>query len=96
MILFTPKKFIGAMELNGIKLTHLVKLGIDRSYFIPRYKKGSRRKNELDNYRKRLHMSSIQKIADILVDYGYFEDKAQIIYCFKSDDFDVLLPKDLL
>lgn len=84
------------MELNGIKLTHLVEMGLYRSYFIPRYKKGSTKKEELGSYRKGLRMNTIKKIADILVEYGYFDDKEQIIACFKNDDFESLIPRDLL
>lgn len=96
MIQFTPKKFIDAIELNGYKITNLVKVGVDRSYFVPRYKKGSRKIKDLGDYKKKLNLTTIQKIADILVEYGYFDDKTQIIYCFRTDDFEALIPKELL
>lgn len=96
LIKFTPKKFIDVMELNGIKLTELVKMGLYRSYFIPRYKKGSKKKGDLGDYRKGLRKSTIEKIAEVLVEFGYFEDKQLIIDCFRNDNFDELLPNDLL
>lgn len=96
MVRFTPKKFIDTMELNNIQLTELVKLGLYRSYFIPRYKSGSKKKDELGDYRKGLRLSTIEKIAVTLVEFGYFDDKELIIECFRNDNFEPLLPNDLL
>lgn len=96
MFKFTPRKFIDVLDLNNIKITHLVKLGIPRSYFIPRYKEGSKRKNELGNYQKKLQIASIKKLAKTLVDFGYFENEKTIINCFKNDNFEPLIPKELL
>jgi hypothetical protein len=97
LIEFTPKKFIDVLELNGIKFTHLVQCGIDRNYFIPRYKDGSRKIKELDfSYKKNLRIETIQKIATTLVESGFFKDKAVIVYCFQYDNFEALLPSDLL
>lgn len=96
MIKFTPKKFIDAMELNDIRITELVQMGLYRSYFVPRYKKGSKKKDELGDYRKGLRKSTIEKIAKTLVEFGYFDDEQEIINCFRNDNFDALLPKELL
>jgi len=94
---FTPKKFIDMLELNNIKLTHLVKCGIDRNYFIPRYKEYTRKIKELSlDYKKKLRQSSIDNIARILVESGFFKDRDLIIRCFENDNFEPLLPGDLL
>ena len=94
---FTPKKFLDALYLRGIKLTNLVSHGIDRSYFIPRYKSGSKKLTEIDySYRKVLRLSSIEKIASVLTQWGIASSEEQVIGCFKIDDFDPLLPDDLL
>lgn len=96
-ITFTPKLFLGALELNNIKLTHLVKCGIDRNYFIPRYKVDSRKIKDLTlDYKKELRASSVEKIARILVESGFFKDKELIIKCFENDNFETLVPSDLL
>lgn len=96
LIKFTPKKFIDTMEVNGIKLTELVEMGLYRSYFIPRYKPGSKRKEELGDYKKGLRLTTIKKIAATLVEFGYFDDKDAIVKCFLNDDFERLVPEDLL
>jgi hypothetical protein len=97
MITFTPKKFLAALELNDILFTHIVKCGIDRSYFIPRYKEGSKKAKDLSlDYKKELRLSSVQKIATKLVESGFFKDKDLLIWCFQNDDFDKLIPEDLL
>ena len=99
MIRFTPKKFIDAIELNGVNFTTLVKSGMDRSYFIPRYKKGSHKKRDLTyDYKKGISRQSIDNIAQALVNVGLFkeEDKPMIVSCFFNNDFERLLPKDLL
>jgi hypothetical protein len=96
MIRFTPKKFIDALELNGIKFTHLTHIGIDRSYFIPRYKKGSHKIKNLGSYKKRIREETVEKIAKLMVDFGFFDDEKKIISCFKNDDFERLLPEDIL
>lgn len=96
MIRYTPRKFLDTMELNDVTITNLVNIGLYRSYFVPRYKKGSRKAKDLGDYRKGLQMKTIEKIADVLVDLGYFEDRELIIDCFRQDNFERLLPQDLL
>ncbi len=97
VVVFTPKKFIDALTLNGIKFTNVLKLGLDRSFFVPRYKQGSHHIKELDyNYKKKLRTTTIQRIADVLVDNGLFKDKTVIVTCFNNDNFDPMLPEDLL
>lgn len=82
---FTPKKFLDVLYLRGIKLTNLVSHGIDRSYFIPRYKSGLKKLNELDySYRKVLRLSSIEKIASVLTQWGIASSEEQVIGCLKS------------
>lgn len=96
---FTPKKFIDVIELNDIKFTTLIKNGMDRSYFIPRYKKGTHKKEDiLYSYKKKISKNSIEKVAKTLVKVGLFteEDIPMIVSCFYNDNFDKLLPKDLL
>lgn len=94
---FTPKKFLDVLYLRGIKLTHLVSHGVERSYFIPRYKEGSRKLVKIDyGYRKNIRFSSIEKISALLVQWGIARSKEQVVECFKNDDFDTLLPEDLL
>ena len=82
--------------LNNIKLTHIVKCGIDRNYFIPRYKEDRKVKELSLDYKKTLRESSVQQIAQVLVESGFFKDKHLIINCFKTDNFDALLPEELL
>jgi hypothetical protein len=97
LIEFTPKKFIDMLTLNNIKLTHIVKCGIDRNYFIPRYKKDTRKLKDISlNYKKSLRESTIRKIAQTLVESGFFSDKELIVKCFERDNFEPLLPSDLL
>jgi len=97
MMTFTPKKFLDALILNDVLLTHIVKAGIDRNYFIPRYKQDTRKIKELTfDYKKSLRFSSVQKIATLLVESGFFKDKDLIISCFEIDDFTNLIPRDLL
>ncbi len=97
MITFTPRKFIDALLLNDILITHIVKAGVDRNYFIPRYKEGSKKIKELTlDYKKELRFNSVQKIATTLVESGFFKDKNLIISCFEMDDFNKLIPEDLL
>jgi len=93
---FTPKKFIDVLMLNNIKLTHIVKCGIDRNYFIPRYKEDRKVKDLSLDYKKTLRESSVQQIAQVLVESGFFKDKHLIINCFNTDNFDALLPEELL
>lgn len=97
LIEFTPRKFLDMLTLNEIKLTHIVKCGVDRNYFIPRYKKDTRRIKEITiEYKKSLRESTIHKIATTLVESGFFSDKELIIHCFENDNFEPLLPSDLL
>lgn len=99
MVYFTPKKFIDAIELSGLKLSMLINAGLDRSYFIPRYKQGAKRKKELEySYRKGLRFSTIQKIAKVLVKKGYSKEltEEQVIMCFINDNFEDMLPAELL
>jgi len=96
MVEFTPKKFIDALTLNGIRLTHIVKVGIDRNYFIPRYVENRKSKELTLEYKKSLRHSSVVKIATTLVESGFFKDKDLIIKCFEQDEFEPLLPGDLL
>ena len=97
MITFTPKKFIDVLTLNDILLTHVVKCGLDRNYFIPRYKEGSKKIKDLTlDYKKELRLSTILKIATTLVESGFFKDKDLIVACFEEDNFDKLLPEGLL
>ena len=96
---YTPRKFIDALELNGYKLTNLVNAGIDRGRFVPRYKEGTKKIKELSyDYKKRIHLKTIEKIAHTLVEFGFFQenDFNQIVICFQNDNFDALIPKDLL
>jgi hypothetical protein len=96
-IVFTPKKFIDALTLNDILFTHVVKCGLDRNYFIPRYKEGSKKIKDLTlDYKKELRFSTVLKIASTLVESGFFKDKDLILSCFEEDNFDRLLPGDLL
>lgn len=95
MLQFTPKKFINAIELNEKNLTFLVKNGIDRSYFIPRYKEGSHKIKDLNyKYRKGISLTAVDKIATVLIKVKLFEeeDREMIIDCFFNDNFDNLLP----
>ena len=97
MITFTPKKFLDALMLNDILITHIVKSGVDRNYFIPRYKQGSKKIKELTlDYKKSLRFSSVTNIATTLVEAGFFKDKDLILACFEIDDFTKLIPEDLL
>lgn len=96
LIEFTPKKFVDVLTLNNVKLTHIVKCGIDRNYFIPRYKEDRKVKDLSIDYKKTLRESSVQQIAQVLVESGFFKDKHLIIHCFNTDNFDALLPEDLL
>jgi len=96
MVEFTPKKFIDALTLNGIRLTHIVKLGVDRNYFIPRYHENRKIQELSIEYKKGLRHSSVVKVATLLVETGFFKDKDLIINCFEQDNFEPLLPGDLL
>ena len=97
---FTPRIFIDALSLNGVKLSWLVKKhGLSREYFIPRYNEKILRgvKSLPYNYQKRLNDKTIEKIADILDKSKFFTTKKEdIILCFKNNNFDALLPEDLL
>ncbi len=96
-ISFTPKKFLNALDLNGIKLKNLTDKKIDRSYFIPRYKDGTHKVKEIDyNYRKRIERKTIEKIAKVLVEMGLAQNEETIIRCFVADNYDNLIPEDLL
>jgi len=96
-LLFTPKKFIDALDLNEIKLTHLVQDGIDRSYFIPRYKRGSKKIKSLTyQYKKSIERKTIAKIAVVLIKRGLAQNEEEVLWCFVNDNYDILLPKDLL
>jgi hypothetical protein len=101
MIKFTPKRFIAMLELNDTNLTNLIKTdsNVYRSYFIPRYKMGSKRIKDLDySYKKKISEKAIAKIFFGLVELGVVEltDKEMVDSCFRNDNFDALLPKDLL
>jgi hypothetical protein len=97
LIEFNPRKFIDMLTLNDIKLTHIVKRGVDRNYFIPRYKEGTKKLKELPfDYKKSLRENTIRKIAKILVEHGFFTDEELIFTCFESNNFEPLLPSDLL
>ncbi len=96
MIVFTPKKFIDMLELNGIRLTHIVKAGVDRNYFIPRYKENRKLKDLSIQYTKSIRVSSVETIAKNLVESGFFKDKDLIVRCFQQDNFEPLIPGDLL
>jgi succinate dehydrogenase flavin-adding protein (antitoxin of CptAB toxin-antitoxin module) len=98
---FTPKKFISMLELNDTNLTNLIKTEaqVYRSFFIPRYKEGSKRIKDLDfTYTKKISSDSVEKIFYGLVELGIvnLDDKELVDLCFKNDNFDALLPKDLL
>ena len=98
---FTPKKFIAMLELNDTNLTNLIKTDakVYRSYFIPRYKDGSKKIKDLDfTYKKRINEKTIKKIFYGLVELKIVEDTdmALVMSCFRNDNFDILLPKDLL
>lgn len=99
MITFTPKKFIDALELKGIVFNDLIKKGISRRYFISRNKEGTKRLKFLSyDYKKRIHEKNIEKIATTLIYLGYYdkEEEKMIKQCFYNDDFNGLLPRDLL
>ena len=98
---FTPKKFIAMLELNNTNLTNLIKTNakIYRSFFIPRYKEGSKKIKDLDfEYQKRINERAIEKIFKGLVEMNIVsdEDYEKVHACFEYDDFDMLLPSDLL
>ena len=89
------------LELNNTNLTNLIKTDakIYRSAFIPRYKEGSRKIKDLDfRYKKRISQETIDKIFNGLVELGIIEleEKEIVDSCFLNDNFDILLPKDLL
>ena len=95
--LFTPKKFLNMLSLNERKLSEVIKYGADRSYFIPRYKRGPHKSKELEySYRKRIENKALDKVAEALVKMGLSQDKESVIRCFANDNYDALLPKDLL
>ncbi len=99
MIRFTPIKFVDAVELNDIKFTHLVAKGMDRSYIIPRYKKGSHKIKDLTlSYRKGISEQAIERIFNVLVEVGILKENEieKLKGCFWNDNFDALLPEDLL
>jgi len=98
---YTPKKFISMLELNDTKLTSLIKTEakVYRSFFIPRYKEGSKRIKDLTyDYKKRIDKRAIDKIFLGLVELGIVtgKDKVKVEECFEFDNFDALLPEDLL
>lgn len=94
---FTPKKFLDVMLLHNITITDLKKMGIDRSYFLPRYKKGSHKIKDLTNdYTKGLNTSTISKIAEILFLNHLAPTKEIAVGCFINDFFEPLVPEDLL
>jgi hypothetical protein len=97
MITFTPKKFFDILSLNSLKLVDMTKRGVDRSVFIPRYKKGTKRMSEIDyDYKKRITKKSIKKITNALKDAGVLTDENEVFSCFLSDNFDILIPRYLL
>jgi hypothetical protein len=98
---FTPKKFIAMLELNNTNLTNLINTDakVYRSYFIPRYKKGSRRLKDLGfDYSKRIDDRAIEKIFKGMVELNIVKanEYDKVHACFEYDDFDMLLPEDLL
>lgn len=91
MVIFTPKKVLDVFDFHNIKFTHLVKKGLDRSYFIPRYKKGSHKLKDLDySYTKTIRDVSIERIANVLIEEDLFEesDRGMIVRCFYNDDYE--------
>ena len=89
------------LELNNTNLTNLIKTNakIYRSFFIPRYKEGSKKIKDLDfDYKKRIDDRAITKIFNGLVEIKIVseDDYDKVHACFEYDDFDMLLPKDLL
>lgn len=99
MIKFTPKKFISALELRGVKFTDFIDGKVKRSYFIPRYKQGTHKKSELGfDYKKGINQKSIENIKTRLLEMGIIEESEapKVNSCFLNDNFDMLLPKDLL
>lgn len=100
-MIFTPKKFIAMLELNDANLTNLVTTNakVYRSYFIPRYKEGSKRIKELSiSYTKRINDATIEKIFNGLVELGIVskDEKDKVYHCFVNDNYDPLLPEDFL
>jgi hypothetical protein len=98
---FTPKKFIAMLELNNTNLTNLINTDakVYRSFFIPRYKEGSRRLKDLSfDYTKRIDDRAIKKIFKGLVELKIVteNDYEKVHACFEYDNFDMLLPSDLL
>lgn len=98
MLKFTPKKFIDALELRGFKITQLVQRGVQRSVFIPRYEPFHSKDDLTIWYQKGIKTQSIDKIATALIDLGVIEEdeRDQLYHCFKIDNYDFLLPEDLL
>lgn len=100
-MIFSPKKFIAMLELNDSNLTQLIKTKakVYRSFFIPRYKEGTKSVKKLDfNYTKRISDKSIQKIFNGLVELGIAKkDQLELVKaCFREDNYDALLPEELL
>lgn len=92
MILYTPKKFLNAMNVRGIKLSWLIEKGISRETFVPRQFK---RKSQLSyTYKKGIKKESIEKIASALVQEGIAKTRETVIACFLNDKYSALLGEE--
>lgn len=90
-ITFTPKKLLDILNTHGIKLGTLVAHHVDRNYFIPKYKTGSKKQADLDlTYRKTLQMTSVRKIAQCLKELNVCDDEMFVVACFIKDNFEML------
>lgn len=97
MIQYTPKKFIDMVELNGYTMYNIIKGGADRSYFLPRYKDGNKTYETLEySYKKGITEKAIEKIALVLIELKIAKNEEKVKYCFIYDNFETLLPEDLL
>lgn len=89
MIIFTPKKFLNAIQLRGLNLSWFIKRGISRETFIPRT---IRRKSLLTfEYKKEIRTKTVENIANILIEEGIMDDKERVKACFLNDNFSALL-----
>lgn len=92
MILYTPKKFLNAMSVRGIKLSWLIEKGVSREVIVPRQ---FRRKSQLSyTYRKRIKNETIEKIAKALVESGIVKTRETVIACFLNDTYSALLGEE--